>query len=307
MLPHKQSVIIICGPTAVGKTAVAVKLAKQLQTEIISADSRQCYKELNIGVAKPSPEELTAVHHHFINSHSIHEDVNAALFEDYALNAAKKVFSKSDVAVMVGGTGLYIKAFTDGLDSIPVTPDQIRNDISQNYELKGLDWLQSEVQKKDLAFWKTAEQKNPHRLIRALEVVTATGKSINDFKKGDKIIRPFNIIKIGLGLPKNELNENINLRVDRMIEVGLVEEVKNLLPFQNLKALQTVGYKEIFQYLNKEITLDKAITEIKTNTRQYAKRQLTWFKKDVEINWLQVSNNIDNNVLSLVKEKLQIK
>jgi tRNA dimethylallyltransferase len=304
MLPYKQTVIIICGPTAIGKTAVAVKLAKNLQTEIISADSRQCYKELNIGVAKPSTEELATVHHHFINSHLIKNEVNAAVFEAYALNALDEIFKKTDVAIMVGGTGLYIKAFTDGLDSIPNTPAQIREEINSNYRLLGLDWLQSEVQKKDLAFWKTAEQKNPHRLIRALEVITTTGKSINEFKKGDKNIRAFKVLKIGLALPKTELNSRINLRVDRMIEDGLVDEVRSLLPHQNLKALQTVGYKEIFQHLNKEATLDKAIDDIKTNTRQYAKRQITWFKKDAEINWLNVDANIDNNILSLVNEKI---
>jgi tRNA dimethylallyltransferase len=297
-------VIIICGPTAVGKTPVAVKVAKQLQTKIISADSRQCYKELNIGVAKPSSEELEEINHYFINSHSIHEEVNAALFEKYALNAAAEVFKEHDVAVMVGGTGLYIKAFCEGLDSIPVTPAEIRDQINNNYKQKGLGWLQSEIQTKDLLFWKTAEQKNPHRLLRALEVVTATGKSINEFKKGDKVVRPFNIIKIGLNLSKSELNENINTRVDRMIEDGLIEEVKSLLPYQNNKALQTVGYKELFQYFNSELSHEQAITNIKTNTRQYAKRQLTWFKKD-DIHWFDVDINTGDKILSFIEDKVK--
>jgi tRNA dimethylallyltransferase len=304
MLQNKKTVLIICGPTAVGKTAVAIKVAQQLQTKIISADSRQCYKEIDIGVAKPSSEELLSVPHFFINSHSIHEEINAAIFEEYALNVSEQIFEENNIAIMVGGSGLYIKAFAEGLDNIPETPAQIREEINLNYKNNGLDWLQSEVQKKDLFYWKSGEQKNPHRLMRALEVFTATGKSINDFKKGHKTERPFNIIKIGLRLPKMDLNDNINSRVDKMIEEGLVKEVEALIPHQNIKALQTVGYREIFQYFNNEITLNDAINDIKTNTRQYAKRQITWFKKDDEINWFDVNDNVVNNILDLVKEKV---
>lgn len=299
MLPFKQTVIIICGPTAVGKTVVAIELAQQLNTKIISADSRQCYKELNIGVAKPTAIQLSTVPHYFINSHTIHEEVNAALFEQFALNTSREIFSKKDFAVMVGGTGLYIKAFTDGLDSIPATPVEIRESITRNYKQNGLDWLQGEVQKKDLIYWKTAAQKNPHRLLRALEVVTATGRSINDFKKMERKIRPYNIIKIGLTLPKKELHQNINLRVDRMVEDGLIEEAKVLLPYQNIKALQTVGYKELFQYFNNEITLQQAILNIKTNTRQYAKRQVTWFRKD-QLEWFENISGVGTKIFNFI-------
>jgi tRNA dimethylallyltransferase len=304
MLPHNKTVIILCGPTAVGKTAIAIKLAQHLQTKIISADSRQCYRELNIGVAKPSAEELSTVEHYFINSHSIVDDVNAGVFEQYALASVEDIFRENDFAVMVGGTGLYIKAFTEGLDNIPATPAEIREEINQNFKSKGLDWLQSEVQKKDLIFWKTAEQQNPHRLIRALEVITSTGKSINEFKKGEKLERPFNIIKIGLELPKAELNNNINSRVDRMVEDGLVEEVKSLVRHQEMKALQTVGYKELFQYFKKEITIEQAITDVKTNTRQYAKRQLTWFRKDEEIEWFINTPGVEDKIIAYLNSKV---
>ncbi len=280
-----KTVIIICGPTAVGKTALAIELAKSLQTEIISADSRQCFKELNIGVAKPSPLELTTIYHHFINSHSIHETVDAAVFEQYALQAVNDIFQNNDVAVMVGGTGLYIKAFAEGMDDIPAINPSIRLELSNKFQLHGLLWLQEIVKEKDPAFWQHAEQQNPQRLLRGLEVILSTGKSITTFRKGVKKQRPFRIIKAGLELPRPELNERINSRVDEMILNGLVDEVKSLLPFQNINALQTVGYREFFDYFNGTLPLEKAIENIKINTRHYAKRQMTWFKKDVEIRW----------------------
>ncbi len=280
-----KTIIIICGPTAVGKTALAIELAKSLKTEIISADSRQCFKELDIGVAKPSPLELTTIHHHFINSHSIHETVDAAVFEQYALQAAHAIFQKNDVAVMVGGTGLYIKAFAEGMDDIPAINPSIRLELSNKFQLHGLLWLQEIVKEKDPAFWQHAEQQNPQRLLRGLEVILSTGKSITTFRKGVKKRRPFRIIKAGLELPRPELNERINSRVDEMILNGLVDEVKSLMPFQNINALQTVGYREFFDYFNGTLPLEKAIENIKINTRHYAKRQMTWFKKDVEIRW----------------------
>lgn len=297
-----KTVIVIAGPTAVGKTAVAIEIAKFHNTEIISADSRQCYKELNIGVARPSPEELQQVKHHFIasvpitigESHpiaigSIQEEVTAAVFEQYALQKADELFDKYDQVVLVGGTGLYIKAFCEGLDIIPAVSKEIRAGIINQFMEKGITWLQEEVRQKDPEFYKTGEIRNPHRLMRALEVVEATGKSILSFRKGEKAMRNFNIVKFGIELPKEELHERIHRRVDQMIEAGLVDEVKSLIPYRHLNALQTVGYKEIFDYLDKKISLAEAIEQIKTNTRQYAKRQLTWFKKDKEFHWLKPS------------------
>jgi tRNA dimethylallyltransferase len=281
----KKTVVIICGPTGAGKTSVAIQIAKHFQTEIISADSRQCFQELNIGVARPSVQELTEVKHHFIASYSIHEEVNAAVFEKFALEKAKELFQQHDVIVMVGGTGLYIKAFIEGLDSIPGIDPAIRENIIHNYETKGLEWLQQEVKLKDPLFYEKGEIQNPQRMMRALEVMESTGQSIVSFHKTAKTKRDFTIINIGLELPKEELHRNINTRTDKMMEAGLLNEVKDLLPYKTLNALQTVGYKELFDHLQGDISLDDAVGQIKTNTRQYAKRQMTWFKKDRSIRW----------------------
>jgi tRNA dimethylallyltransferase len=292
-LPKKKSkslqaptVIIIVGPTAVGKTAASIRLAEQLQTQIISADSRQCYRELNIGVAKPSAAELNAVHHYFIDSHSIRDEVNAAVFEQLALQWTADIFRDSRAtAVMVGGTGLYIKAFTDGLDDIPLVDPTLRERLRQQYEQDGMAWLQQEVRQLDPAFFAEGEQLNPHRLLRALEVRLSTGRSILSFRSQRPQQRPFLIRKIGLELPKEELHRRIHDRVDVMMQNGLLEEVKSLLPWRAHKALQTVGYKELFDYLDGACSLDEAVANIKINTRHYAKRQLTWFRKDPAIQW----------------------
>ena len=283
--PRQKIVIIVAGPTAVGKTSVAIQLAKHFQTEIISADSRQCFKELTIGVARPSKKELTEVPHHFIASHSIHDKVDAVLFEQYALKKVNELFQQHDVVIMVGGTGLYIKAFTEGMDEMPKIPDAIRQHVIKNYEANGIEWLQQQIKEKDPAFYTRGETKNPQRMMRALEIKEATGRSILELRSGNKVKRDFNIIKIGLELPKEELHRNIHVRIDEMIEAGLVEEVRSLSSYKDLNALQTVGYTEIFDFLDGKITLEKAIEKIKTNTRQYAKRQMTWFKKDKEIKW----------------------
>lgn len=295
-----NTVIIIAGPTAVGKTSFAIDLAKHFQTEIISADSRQCYKEMKIGVARPSDEELAAIKHYFIASHSVTDDLNAGSFEKYALAAADEIFQKNKVAIMVGGTGLYIKAFCEGIDPMPVVPDEVRKQVIEGYEQKGLIWLQKELQQKDPAFWEVAEQQNPQRLMRALEVLYATGQSIMVYRTEKKIERPFRVIKIGLELPKEELHSRIHQRVDQMMADGLVAEVKTLLPYRSHNALQTVGYKEIFDHLDGNSSVEEAVAQIKTNTRQYAKRQMTWFKKDKEIEWMVPS--VEN--IALVIEKI---
>ena len=280
-----KTVIIICGPTAVGKTAVAIALAKYFKTEIISADSRQCYKELDIGVARPTQEELKNVPHHFVASHSINENINAAFFEKYALQKVNELFQIHNVLIMVGGTGLYIKAFCEGLDEIPAIDESIRKKITEEYAVKGLQWLQDEIEKRDPIFFAEGEIQNPQRVMRALEVVEATGKSILFFRKNKKAQRDFEIIKIGIDLPKEALHWNINARVDKMLSDGLVEEVRTLALYKNLNALQTVGYTEIFDYLEGKLTLAQAAEEIKKNTRQYAKRQLTWFTRDKDTRW----------------------
>ncbi len=291
----EKTIIIVVGPTAVGKTSFAIRLAKHFKTEIISADSRQCFKELNIGVAKPTFNELQSIPHYFINSHSITEEVNAGIFEKYAVQKADEIFTFKNIAVMVGGTGLYINAFCNGMDEIPKVSLEIRNQIISNYQLHGLSWLQNEIKIKDYEFWINSAQQNPQRLMRALEVFYATGRSINSFKNKSQINRPFKIIKLGLELPKDELRKNIDDRVDKMIEEGLVEEVKLLIPFQQLNALQTVGYRELFDFFENKNSLKAAIERIKISTRQYAKRQLTWFKKDTEIHWIHPNKTFDFN------------
>jgi tRNA dimethylallyltransferase len=300
-LAKNKTVIIITGPTATGKTSVAVELAKHFNTAIISADSRQCYKELDIGVARPSVKELEQVKHYFIASHSIRDEVNAATFEKYALEKVNELFKQHDIVVMVGGTGLYIKAFCEGLDEIPAVKVEIRNDINSKYEEKGLEWLQEEIKSKDPEFYRIGEIQNPQRMMRALEVVESTGQSVLHFRKGKKTERNFTIIKIGLELPKEELHHNINTRVDRMIDIGLVQEVKNLQPYYKLNALQTVGYTEVFDYLDGKLSLSEATRNIKTNTRQYAKRQMTWFRKDAAIKWFAPLER--DEMIEFVKEK----
>lgn len=280
-----RTVVIITGPTAVGKSAVAVELAKHFQTEIISADSRQCFKELNIGVARPSDEELLEVPHHFIASHSIREDISAITFEKYALQKAEVLFQQHARVIMAGGTGLYINAFCEGLDLIPGIDSAIREEIIQSYQKNGIDWLKQQLLEKDPLFSQTGEMQNPQRMMRALEVMQSTGQSVLSFHKGEKVKRDFNIIKIGLELPMELLKRNIQKRVDAMMESGLLEEVKQLSAYQHLNALHTVGYAELFDFIDGKISLQKAVEKIKTHTRQYAKRQFTWLRKDKEVNW----------------------
>lgn len=284
-IPDK-TVIIIAGPTAVGKTAVGIAVAKHLGTEIISADSRQCYREMAIGVARPSEEELASVPHHFIASHSIQDKLTAAAFEAFALEKAADIFRKKDTVVLVGGTGLYIRAFTNGMDAIPDVPEEVHKQVVEAYQQNGITWLQEQLQLQDPQFYERGEMLNPQRMMRALEVVEATGKSILSYRTGEKKDRPFGLIKIALELPRKELYQRINQRVDKMMEQGLLEEVRSLLPFQHLNALQTVGYKELFDHLAGKLSLYEAVDAIKKNTRHYAKRQLTWFRKDSEYQWL---------------------
>ncbi|CAN5768270.1 tRNA (adenosine(37)-N6)-dimethylallyltransferase MiaA [soil metagenome] len=285
-----KTIIVVSGPTAVGKTAVAIQLARHFNTSIIGADSRQCFRELNIGVAKPSASDLAAVPHYFINSHRITEKVDAAVYEQYALKKLQEIFYSNDIAIVAGGTGLYIKALCEGMDKMPAIPEDIRQQVRIGFYEFGIEWLQQQVQEFDPLFFRTGEVQNPHRLMRALEFVKATGESIKTYQKGRPEQRPFNIVKIGLELPKEALYERINTRVDLMLQQGLLEEVKSLLAYQHLTALQTVGYRELFDHLSGLSSLDAAIEFIKRNTRQYAKRQMTWFKKDTAITWFNAKD-----------------
>jgi tRNA dimethylallyltransferase len=285
------------GPTAVGKTSFGISLAQVLNTEIISADARQCYKEMNIGVARPSVDELKAVPHHFIASQSIIENINASYFENWALEKVQSLFTTKDAVVMVGGTGLYIKAFCEGLDLIPAIEPSIRENIIAQYEQLGMRWLQKEVSVKDPLYWEKGEQKNPQRLMRALEVILGTGSSIISFQNKKPIERPFKIVKIGLELDRGELYQRINDRVLNMIELGLEKEVKGLEAYAHLNALQTVGYSEWKDYFELKISLEKVIENIQQNTRHYAKRQMTWFKRDPATTWFKADSIEPKKVL----------
>ncbi len=303
-IPEKKKplLVVVAGPTASGKTGVAIQLARHFNTEILSADSRQCFREMNIGVAKPTTEELAQAPHHFIGSHSIHENVDAAVFESYGLQVLSNIFSKQNIAIAVGGTGLYIKALCEGIDPMPAIPEAIRMDVRRVYENEGLPALQSRLTQEDPEYAATGEMQNPQRAMRALEVALATGKSIRHFQQKTAAERAFRTLYLGMEWPKETLHERINKRVELMVEAGLVEEVKALVPFKNLNALQTVGYKEIFDFLDGKTTLETAIDLVKTHTRQYAKRQMTWFKKVEGMHW--VNPSITGEMIDLINERL---
>lgn len=286
MNSHTNTVYVIAGPTAVGKTAIAIELAKRLETSVISADSRQCYREMSIGTAKPSAGELRQVPHYFINSHSVTEHLTTADFERLALHYLDEIFQKTNTAVVCGGTGLYIKSLCEGIDNMPDIDTTIGQQVNDLYREKGIDWLRQMVQQEDPQFYKIGEVQNPVRMIRALSFIRSTGKSITTYRTGNKKERPFRIVKIALELPREVLYDRINKRVDMMMEQGLLEEVRALYPQRHLKNLQTVGYTELFDHLDGKCSLEEAVDKIKQHSRNYAKRQLTWFRKDKEFHWL---------------------
>lgn len=286
----KKKLIVIVGPTAVGKTALAIQVAKEFRTAIISADSRQIYRELTIGTAKPTEAEIKEVPHFFINSHSVLEDYDAARFGEEALLTIYSLFEAHDHVVVCGGSGLYIKALLEGFDDIPEVPDAVRDQLIEDFETKGLLWLQNKMRELDPEYFKTIDQKNPMRLMRALEVKIATGKSISSFQKKAAKMLPFGVIRIGLEVERARLYERIDTRMDEMITHGLFEEALGLYPFKEKNALQTVGYQEIFGFMDGQYDRQEAIRLLKRNSRRYAKRQLTWFKRDETIKWFNPLN-----------------
>ena len=279
--------INILGPTAIGKTSLSIKIARHFETEIISADSRQFFREMKIGTAVPEKEELQAVPHHFIQHISIEDQYSVGDFERDAIKKLDELFSKNSIAVMVGGSGLYLKAVTEGLDEFPKVDPGIRENLNRHLEEDGIDWLQKKLYVLDPEYYKIADVQNPHRLIRALEICIETGKPFSSFLNQQKPARNFKKINIGLTAERETIYERINRRVDIMIENGLIEEAKNLYKKKDLNALNTVGYKELFDHFDGNIDLETAISEIKKNTRRFAKRQLTWFRKDPEIKWFK--------------------
>lgn len=279
--------ITVVGPTAIGKTAMAIKLARHFNTEIISSDSRQFYKEMSIGTAVPSEEELTSAPHHFIQHKSIFDPYSVGKFERNAIKKLKELFKKHDVVIMAGGSGLYVNAVIDGLDDFPTIDDSVREKLNVELKEHGIVSLQEKLKESDPKHYKNMDIENPQRLIRALEVCIGTGKPYSSFLKKKEIARDFTSIKIGLTADRDIIYDRINRRVDIMINDGLIDEAKSLYKYKDLNALQTVGYKELFSYFSGEGDLDFAISEIKKNTRRFAKRQLTWFKKDKNILWFE--------------------
>jgi tRNA dimethylallyltransferase len=282
---QSKTLIVVVGPTAVGKTAAAIQIAQQFGCEILSADSRQLYKELNIGVARPSLDELNAVKHHFIAHLSIFDPYNVYKFEQDALLLLDKLFEKNGIAVMVGGSGLYVDAVCKGIDDLPDPSPELRNRIIEQYETEGIESLQKRLKELDPEYYNIVNLTNPKRLQRAIEVCETTGQTYSSLRKNTAHKRPFRIIKIGLNQNREILYNRINLRVDIMLEMGLLKEAESLYEYRGLNALNTVGYREIFNAMNGDISIEQAITDIKTNSRRYAKRQLTWFKKDEGIKW----------------------
>ncbi len=280
-----KRLIVIVGPTAVGKTKVAIELAKALRTEIVSADSRQLYKEMSIGTAKPSAGELEEVPHHFIDHVSVSRPYDAAQYGSECLTLIHRLFQKYDTLIMCGGSGMYIKAALEGFDEMPEVKTGVRDQIIQEYEQNGLNWLQQQVEINDPDYFREVDKKNPQRLMRALELIRSSGKTASEFRKNKKHELSFDVVKIGLELDREMLYDRINTRVDTMINAGLVDEAKALYPMRANNALQTVGYQEFFGYFDGQYDKDEAVRLLKRNTRRYAKRQLTWFKRDSDIKW----------------------
>jgi tRNA dimethylallyltransferase len=296
--------ISIIGPTAIGKTALSIKLANYFNAEIISADSRQFFKDMQIGTASPSNDELAAAKHHFIHHKSIHDNYSVGAFEKDAISCLNTIFKSHNLAVMVGGSGLYVDAVTKGLDDFPEVESHIRETLNNDLETKGLPYLQDQLKDLDPISYKTIAINNPHRVIRALEICIGTGKPYASFLNKKSIKRNFKTISIGLTAERETIYNRINQRVDLMMQEGLLDEVKKLYNYKDLNALNTVGYKELFNYLDNEWELDFAISEIKKNTRRFAKRQLTWFKRDEETMWFDYLTDT-SKIIEACEEKMK--
>jgi tRNA dimethylallyltransferase len=295
-----KTLISIVGPTAIGKTALSIELAKAYNCEIISADSRQFFKEMSIGTAKPTPEEMNGVVHHFVDCISIQEFYTAGQFENDVMTKLSEIFENQNIAIMVGGSGLYVNAVLAGIDEIP-SDLELRNQLNQELEEKGLRHMQQKLKKLDYEHFKFMDKQNPQRLVRAIEVCLTTGKKYSELRNQTAKKREFDIIQVGITADRKVIYERINQRVDSMVKDGLVEEVTGLFAQKELNSLNTVGYKEIFRHLEGEWELDFAIEKIKQNTRNFAKRQLTWFKKDEKTNWFDIMNEKDKLVQHIEK------
>lgn len=299
MQPKRKTLLTIVGPTAIGKTRMAIALATHFGTEILSCDSRQFFKELRIGTAVPSADELMAAPHHFIQHKSIFEAYSVGDFERDAIALLDKLFKKHDVVVMVGGSGLYAKAIIDGLDDFPEVDEVIRQELNEAYAQKGIEYLQELLKTLDEVQYNQMDVQNPQRLIRALEVCRASGKPYSSFLQRKEKQRDFTSVQIGLTADRTEVYERINKRVDMMLEEGLLIEAQDMMPYKHLNALQTVGYKELFSFFEGECSFEAAIEAIKMNTRRFAKRQFTWFQKDKRIKWFDYRSSLEEVVLGI--------
>jgi len=284
---NKKYLIVIAGPTASGKTALSIEVANALNAEILSCDSRQFYQEMTIGTAKPSPDELAAAVHHFVDCWSIHRDYSIGDYEREVTTFLNDYYKQKDIAVMVGGSGLYIKAVCEGVDTYPDVDKQIRMDLMTTLEKEGIESLQEELKVRDFVYYNKVDLSNPHRLVRALEICRGTGKPFSSFQGKQATKRPFEVIKVGIDWERPKLYERINKRVDLMMEAGLLKEAKSLYPLRALNALQTVGYREFFDHFDGKTSLEEAVELVKRNTRRYAKRQMTWFRKEKEMYWVK--------------------
>ncbi len=298
-----KTLISIVGPTAIGKTRISIEIAKALNTEIISCDSRQFFKEMKIGTAVPETEELNAVKHHFIQHISIFDEYNVGKFEIDAIDRIEKLFQNKDVLCLTGGSGLYQKAVLEGLNDFPKVDSQIRRKLNQLYETEGIEALQKKLSSLDPEYYSRVDQENPHRLIRALEICIGTGKTFSFYLRQKTINRGFNSLKIGLTADREIIYQRIEKRVDNMFKEGLIDEAKKLLPYEGLNALNTVGYKELFQYFENKLSLEEAKAEIKKNTRRFAKRQLTWYRKETDINWFQYDTDVQK-IIGYIKKSI---
>jgi tRNA dimethylallyltransferase len=288
-----NSLITIIGPTAIGKTSLSIDIANYFGCDILSCDSRQFYKELLIGTAPPSPEEQAQAKHYFIHDRSIFDDYTVGDYENDAIALLDTLYQENDKAILIGGSGLYVDAVLKGFDEFPQIDSKVRANLQQELEEKGLEYLQEKLRELDVEYSKIVDIQNPQRVIRALEVCIGTGKTFTEFRIREVKQRNFTPIKIGLNIDREKLYERINFRVDLMMEAGLLAEAKKMYPHKNINSLQTVGYRELFRYFDGEFTLDFAISEIKKNTRRFAKRQLTWFRKDEEIKWFDPKDKED--------------
>ena len=300
-----KTLIILLGPTGIGKTDLSIELASYFQTEIISCDSRQIYREMAIGTAVPDQKTLDTIPHHFIGSHSIHDYYNASKFEIEALELLEQLFMERDIVIMTGGSMLYIDAVCKGLDDLPNVDQQLRQSLMKRLESEGIDNLVSELRELDPVYYSAVDLKNPKRILHALEICLMTGRPFSSFRTNPSRKRPFNIIKIGLNCDRTVLYNRINQRVERMFAQGLEQEVINLHPSRHLNSLNTVGYRELFDYLEGILTLDEAREKIKANSRKYARKQLTWFRGDPEITWF--TPGMKEEIIAYVNQQIQLK